>query len=158
MQGWDSVMIKADVELGGTDQLFNILVGRELQRAEGQPEQVVFLNPLLVGLDGVHKMSKSCGNQVGVNEDPKTQFGKLMSLPNEALGNYYSLLLGEDVPAGHPMEAKKQLARRIVERYHGEGAGRERWRILRRLARSRWGSVLEGRRKQNDGCRMSNVE
>ncbi|MEQ1862091.1 MAG: tyrosine--tRNA ligase [Chthoniobacteraceae bacterium] len=125
MQGWDSVMIKADVELGGTDQLFNILVGRELQRAEGQPEQVVFLNTLLVGLDGVQKMSKSYGNYVGVSEDAKTQFGKLMSISDETMTTYYSLLLGEDVPAGHPMDAKKQLARRIVERYHDAAAGAE---------------------------------
>jgi len=125
MQGWDSVMIKADVELGGTDQLFNILVGRELQRAEGQPEQVVFLNPLLVGLDGVQKMSKSYGNYVGVSEDPKTQFGKLMSITDDTMATYYTLLLGEDVPGGHPMDAKKQLARRIVERYHGAAAGAE---------------------------------
>ncbi len=125
MQGWDSVMIKADVELGGTDQLFNILVGRELQRAEGQPEQVVFLNPLLVGLDGVQKMSKSYGNYVGVSEDPKTQFGKVMSITDDTMATYYTLLLGEDVPAGHPMDAKKALARRIVERYHGEAAGHE---------------------------------
>jgi len=123
MQGWDSVMIKADVELGGTDQLFNILVGRELQRAEGMPEQVVFLNPLLVGLDGVQKMSKSYGNYVGVSEDPKTQFGKLMSISDETMATYYTLLLSEDQPAGHPMDAKKALARRIVERYHGPEAG-----------------------------------
>lgn len=123
MQGWDSVMIKADIELGGTDQLFNILVGRELQRAEGLPEQVVFLNPLLVGLDGVQKMSKSYGNYVGVSEDPKTQFGKLMSITDETMATYYTLLLGEDLPAGHPMDAKKALARRIVERYHGAEAG-----------------------------------
>jgi len=123
MQGWDSVMIKADVELGGTDQLFNILVGRELQRAEGLPEQVVFLNPLLVGLDGVQKMSKSYGNYVGVSEDPKTQFGKLMSISDETMATYYTLLLSEDQPAGHPMDAKKALARRIVERYHGAEAG-----------------------------------
>lgn len=125
MQGWDSVMIKADVELGGTDQLFNILVGRELQRAEGQHEQVVFLNPLLVGLDGVQKMSKSYGNYVGVSEDPKTQFGKLMSISDETMATYYTLLLGESVPEGHPMDAKKNLARRIVERYHGAEAGNE---------------------------------
>ena len=122
MQGWDSVKVKADVELGGTDQLFNILVGRDLQREEGQPEQVVFLMPLLEGLDGVHKMSKSLGNYVGVNELPSAMFGKIMSITDELMARYYLLLLGEEVPAIHPMEAKKQLAARIVERYHGPGA------------------------------------
>ena len=122
MQGWDSVMVKADVELGGTDQLFNILVGRELQREEGQPQQVVFLVPLLEGLDGVQKMSKSLGNYVGVNEPPGEMFGKLMSISDELMARYYLLLLGETLPPLHPMEGKKQLARRIVERYHGKAA------------------------------------
>jgi tyrosyl-tRNA synthetase len=123
MQGWDSVMIKADVELGGTDQLFNCLVGRDLQREEGQPQQVILLLPLLEGLDGVNKMSKSLGNYVGVSEPPGEMFGKLMSVSDELMARYYTLLLNEDVPAIHPMEAKKQLARRIVERYHGAEAG-----------------------------------
>ncbi len=125
MQGWDSVMIKADVELGGTDQLFNILVGRDLQREEGQPEQVVFLLPLLVGLDGEQKMSKSYGNYVGVSESPTEQFGKLMSISDETMKTYYTLLLGEELSADvHPMEAKKELARRIVARFHSEEAGK----------------------------------
>ncbi len=123
MQGWDSVVVKADVEIGGTDQLFNILVGRDLQREEGQAQQVVFLMPLLEGLDGVNKMSKSLGNYVGVSEAPSEMFGKLMSISDELMARYYLLLLGEELPAIHPMEAKKQLARRIVARYHGEGAG-----------------------------------
>jgi tyrosyl-tRNA synthetase len=123
MQGWDSVMVKADVELGGTDQLFNILVGRDLQKEEGQPQQVVFLLPLLEGLNGGDKMSKSLGNYVGVNEPPGDMFGKLMSISDELMGRYYPLLLGEPQPVGHPMDAKKQLARRIVERYHGAEAG-----------------------------------
>jgi tyrosyl-tRNA synthetase len=122
MQGWDSVKIKADVEIGGTDQLFNILVGRDLQREEGQPEQVVFLLPLLEGLDGVQKMSKSLGNYVGVGEPPAEMFGKLMSISDELMKRYYALLLAEDVPAIHPMDAKKQLAFRIVERYHDQAA------------------------------------
>jgi tyrosyl-tRNA synthetase len=122
MQGWDSVKIKADVELGGTDQLFNILVGRELQREEGQPEQVVFLLPLLEGLDGVQKMSKSLGNYVGVSEPPIEMFGKLMSISDDLMKRYYALLLAEDVPDIHPMDAKKQLAFRIVERYHDKAA------------------------------------
>ena len=118
IQGWDSVQIKADVEIGGTDQLFNILVGRELQREEGQPQQTVFLMPLLEGLDGEKKMSKSLGNYVGVNEAPAEMFGKLMSISDELMRRYYLLLLGRELPALHPMEAKKQLAREIVERYH----------------------------------------
>ena len=122
MQGWDSVMIRADVELGGTDQLFNILVGRDLQREEGQEQQVVFLLPLLEGLDGVQKMSKSLGNYVGVNEAPGEMFGKLMSISDELMARYYLLLLGEALPAIHPMEAKKQLAARIVGRYHDSAA------------------------------------
>ncbi len=123
MQGWDSVMVKADVEIGGNDQLFNILVGRDLQREEGQPQQVVFLMPLLEGLDGIQKMSKSLGNYVGVNETPTEMFGKLMSISDTLMARYYQLLLSEETPAGHPMDAKKQLARRIVERYHGAAAG-----------------------------------
>jgi tyrosyl-tRNA synthetase len=122
MQGWDSVVVKADVEIGGTDQLFNILVGRELQREQGQPQQVVFLMPLLEGLDGVQKMSKSLGNYVGVSEAPVEMFGKLMSISDTLMARYYLLLLGEETPVGHPMDAKKQLARRIVERYHGPDA------------------------------------
>ena len=122
MQGWDSVMIRADVEIGGTDQLFNCLIGRDLQREEGQPEQVVFLLPLLEGLDGVQKMSKSLGNYVGVAEPPEEMFGKLMSIPDTLMARYYDLLLCEPVPEIHPMEAKKQLAARIVGRYHNEEA------------------------------------
>ena len=123
MQGWDSVVVQADVEIGGTDQLFNILVGRDLQREEGQPQQVVFLMPLLEGLDGVQKMSKSLGNYVGVSEAPSEMFGKLMSISDELMARYYLLLLSEELPAIHPMEAKKQLARRIVARYHDAEAG-----------------------------------
>lgn len=122
IQGWDSVMVKADVEMGGTDQLFNILVGRDLQKEEGQPEQVVFLMPLLEGLDGVQKMSKSLGNYVGVTEAPSEMFGKLMSISDALMTRYYLLLLGQELPAIHPMDAKKQLARALVARYHGEPA------------------------------------
>lgn len=120
MQGWDSVKIHADVEIGGTDQLFNCLVGRDLQREEGQPQQVVLLLPLLEGLDGTNKMSKSLGNYVGVAEPPGGMFGKLMSITDSLMARYYELLLCESAPADmHPMEAKKQLAARIVARYHG---------------------------------------
>jgi tyrosyl-tRNA synthetase len=122
MQGWDSVMVKADVELGGTDQLFNCLVGRSLQEGEGQPPQSILLLPLLEGLDGHQKMSKSLGNYVGVSEPPGEMFGKLMSISDPLMSRYYTLLLGEEAPAGHPMEAKKSLARRLVARYHSEAA------------------------------------
>lgn len=126
MQGWDSVEIRADVELGGTDQLFNILVGRDLQKEEGQPQQVVMVMPLLEGLDGVRKMSKSYGNYIGVADDPQEMFGKLMSISDELMDRYYLLLLGEARdPAGHPMEAKKSLAVKLTARYHGEAAGAE---------------------------------
>ena len=115
-------MTLADVEIGGTDQLFNILVGRDLQREEDQEQQVVFLMPLLEGLDGVQKMSKSLGNYVGVSEPPQSMFGKLMSVSDTLMERYYLLLLGETLPAIHPMDAKKQLAFRIVERYHTRDA------------------------------------
>ena len=124
MQGWDSVEIRADVEIGGTDQLFNILVGRDLQKEEGQPQQVVMVLPLLEGLDGVRKMSKSYGNYVGVSDPPQEMFGKLMSVSDELMDRYYLLLLGESRdPAGHPMEAKKALAEKLTGRYHGAEAG-----------------------------------
>ncbi len=124
MQGWDSVQIQADVELGGTDQLFNILVGRDLQKEEGQPQQVVLLMPILEGLDGVQKMSKSLGNYVGITEPPNEMFGKLMSISDELMARYYPALLNRSLPAGlHPMAAKKELAQAIVETYHEAGAG-----------------------------------
>jgi tyrosyl-tRNA synthetase len=124
MQGWDSVEIRADVEIGGTDQLFNMLVGRDLQKEEGQPQQVVMALPLLEGLDGVKKMSKSYGNYVGVNDAPNDMFGKLMSVSDTLMVRYYQLLLGETLdPAAHPMEAKKALAEKLSSRYHGAEAG-----------------------------------
>jgi tyrosyl-tRNA synthetase len=119
MQGWDSVMVRADVELGGTDQLFNILVGRDFQKEENQPQQVVLTMPLLEGLDGVKKMSKSLGNFVGVSEPAADQFGKLMSISDNLMARYYELVLGRDLPKGaNPLEAKKQLALEIVQTYH----------------------------------------
>jgi len=131
MQGWDSVEIRADVELGGTDQLFNILVGRDLQKEENQPQQVVIVMPLLEGLDGVRKMSKSYGNYIGVNDPPQEMFGKLMSVSDELMDRYYLLLLGiARDPSGHPMDAKKALAEQLTSRYHGDQAGtaaREDW-------------------------------
>ena len=123
MQGWDSVEIRADVELGGTDQLFNILVGRDLQKEAGQAQQVVMVMPLLEGLDGVRKMSKSYGNYIGVSDPPQEMFGKLMSVSDELMDRYYTLLLGEARdPSGHPMDAKKSLAQKLTARYHGEAA------------------------------------
>ena len=124
MQGLDSVEIRADVEIGGTDQLFNILVGRDLQKEESQPQQVVMVMPLLEGLDGVRKMSKSYGNYVGVSDPPQEMFGKLMSVSDELMDRYYQLLLGETRdPAAHPMDAKKSLAEKLTARYHGDEAG-----------------------------------
>lgn len=124
MQGWDSVMIKSDVELGGTDQLFNIMVGRDLQKEEGQPQQVCMVMPILEGLDGKQKMSKSLGNYVALNESPADMFGKLMSISDELMPRYYEILLREEIPAGqHPMEAKKSLAERITARFHDAAAG-----------------------------------
>lgn len=123
MQGWDSVMVESDIELGGTDQLFNILVGRDLQKAEGQPQQVAMLLPILEGLDGTQKMSKSLGNYVAVNEAPGEMFGKLMSVSDQLMDRYYELLLHEERPPElHPMEAKKELARRITALYHDQNA------------------------------------
>ncbi|MFK5923523.1 MAG: tyrosine--tRNA ligase [Verrucomicrobiota bacterium] len=122
VQGWDSVMVKADVELGATDQLFNILVGRDMQKSEGMEQQVVMLMPILEGLDGVQKMSKSLGNYIGVSEAPDEMFGKLMSISDQLMGRYYTLLLGEDLDASaHPMDAKKKLAEKVVTRFHTTG-------------------------------------
>jgi len=124
MQGWDSVMVRADVELGGTDQLFNIMVGRDLQKEQGQPQQVACLLPILEGLDGVQKMSKSLRNYVGISESPRDMFGKLMSISDELMARYYVVLLSERPPSVHPMEAKKQLASRIVEQFYDRSAAR----------------------------------
>ena len=134
-QGYDSVALSADVELGGTDQKFNLLVGRDLQRVWGQEPQIVITTPLLMGLDGVHKMSKSLGNYVGITEPPDAIFGKMMSVPDDLMLKYYELLsdisvrelerLKEGIADGtrHPMEAKTALAREIVARFHGHAAG-----------------------------------
>jgi tyrosyl-tRNA synthetase len=125
MQGWDSVMIEADIELGGTDQLFNIMVGRDLQKEEGQEAQVAMMLPILEGLDGSQKMSKSLGNAIGVSEAPGEMFGKVMSISDELMGRWYVLLLGHEVaPDAHPMAAKKELAGALVERFHSAAAAR----------------------------------
>ena len=124
MQGYDSVAIDADVELGGTDQKFNLLFGRDVQSAYGKPQQSVMTLPILVGLDGVQKMSKSLGNYVGVTDPPAEMFGKLMSIPDEAMDEYFRLLLPQvERPEAEPVRQKRFLASRIVDRFHGEGEG-----------------------------------
>jgi tyrosyl-tRNA synthetase len=129
VQGYDSVALEADVELGGTDQKFNLLVGRELQRAYGQESQVVLTTPILEGLDGVQKMSKSLGNAIGIHEPPLEMYGKLMSISDEMMWRYYELLTDVQVAdiekmkrETHPMQAKKDLARRIVADFHSPEA------------------------------------
>jgi tyrosyl-tRNA synthetase len=135
LQATDSVEIRADVELGGTDQLFNLIMGRHLQARAGQEQQVVITNPLLVGLDGEQKMSKSLGNYVGITEPAREQFGKLMSIPDTLMPDYYQYATAwpperiaeatEQLASGalHPNQAKRLLARTVVDLYHGEGAG-----------------------------------
>jgi len=131
MQAYDSVCIHADVELGGNDQTFNNLCGRDIQRAYNQPPQVVMIMPILVGLDGVEKMSKSKGNYIGVTDEPNDMFGKVMSIPDGLMANYFTLLTDApdeqvralcDPSQTHPREAKAVLGRRIVERFHGASA------------------------------------
>ncbi|HSL11489.1 MAG TPA: tyrosine--tRNA ligase [Actinomycetota bacterium] len=147
LQGYDSVAVEADVELGGTDQLFNLLVGRDLQRARGMDPQIALTMPLLEGLDGVQKMSQSLGNYVGVDEPPDEMFGKLMSIPDGLIAKYELLCTGfgpDDharVAAGladgsiHPNDEKRRMARAVVDLYHGEGSGRaaeERFDVVHR--------------------------
>jgi tyrosyl-tRNA synthetase len=126
LQGYDSVHLKADVELGGNDQKFNLLMGRQLQEAYGQPPQVVLMTPLLEGTDGIQKMSKSLGNYIGINEDPKAIFGKIMSISDELMLRYYELLTEKDlneIKKMHPKEAKELLAKIVVDMFHEkEGA------------------------------------
>lgn len=145
IQAYDSVMLKADVELGGTDQLFNLLLGRELQKALGQEPQVAMTLPLLEGLDGVNKMSKSLGNYVGVTEPPREMFGKIMSISDDLMWRYYSLVLcmpDEEREAlqrairegrQHPRDVKDELAQRVVAKFHGETAARESSEEFRRV-------------------------
>ncbi|HDZ20034.1 hypothetical protein LCGC14_0095640 [marine sediment metagenome] len=132
MQGHDSVCIEADVELGGTDQTFNNLVGRQLQANAGQQSQIVLIMPILVGLDGVEKMSKSKGNYVGITDEPNDMFGKIMSMPDDLMSNYFTLLTSTppdevatlcDSEQTHPRQAKAQLGRLVVAQYYGDPAG-----------------------------------
>lgn len=134
LQGHDSVVISADLELGGTDQTFNILVGRELQRGAGGEGQVAMLLPILEGTDGVQKMSKSLGNAIGIQEAPREMYGKLMRISDELMLRYRDRLASETVGEGpeqvHPMDAKKQLARTLVERFHGAAAAEDAQRFF----------------------------
>jgi tyrosyl-tRNA synthetase len=136
MQGYDSVAMKADVELGGTDQKFNLLVGRELQKQYGQEPQIILTMPLLEGLDGKEKMSKSLGNYVGIAEPPQEIFGKLMSVSDELMWRYIELLSFEPIAAvrkwkeevgtgGNPRDVKVRFAKEIVARFHGPAAARK---------------------------------
>jgi tyrosyl-tRNA synthetase len=126
LQGYDSVAIRSDIELGGTDQKFNLLLGRDIQRAYGQPEQAIMTMPILVGVDGRQKMSKSLGNQIGVTDAPQEMYGKTMAIPDEALEQYYRLLLGREPAIGDgegelsPRDAKRALARELVAWLHSE--------------------------------------
>jgi tyrosyl-tRNA synthetase len=128
MQGYDSVALEADVELGGTDQTFNLMMAREIQRDYGQPAEVAVVMPLLEGTDGVQKMSKSLGNYIGIDEPPATMFGKVMSIPDTLIGRYLEVCTTVPMPrvrellAGNPRDAKAYLARAIVADYHGEAA------------------------------------
>jgi len=117
LQGYDSVAVESDVELGGTDQKFNLLFARDVQDAFDRPAQSVMTMPILPGTDGVQRMSKSLGNYVGVTDPPEEMFGKLMSVPDEATSDYWRLLLATDQPEGHPGEVKRELGRRLVERF-----------------------------------------
>jgi tyrosyl-tRNA synthetase len=147
MQGYDSVALKADVELGGSDQKFNLLMGRTLQRRYGQESQVVITLPLLEGTDGVRKMSKSLGNYIGIEEAPEEIFGKAMSIDDRTMLRYFELLTTEPLDAirdAHPMEAKLRLATMMVERFHGaEAAGRAREFFDRRVRKREFAEAVE---------------
>jgi tyrosyl-tRNA synthetase len=154
VQGYDSVALKADIELGGTDQIFNLLMGREIQKAYGQEQQVIITMPLLVGLDGVQKMSKSYNNYVGIYDEPSDMFGKIMSISDEIMWSYYEVLserplneigqMKKEVAAGklHPMEAKMGLASEIVKRFHGAAAAEK--------AKSEFEKVFRGKELPED--------
>tara|TARA_Y100000588_G_scaffold774_2_gene1031 strand:- start:203 stop:1381 length:1179 start_codon:yes stop_codon:yes gene_type:complete len=160
-QGFDSVQIEADVELGGTDQLFNLLVGRQLQKDEGQEEQVVITLPLLVGLDGVQKMSKSLGNYIGLNDSAKEVFGKVMSISDNLMWNYWKVLFYKTdseidaMRADHPMATKKSLAVAVTSRLHDDEAANyelkqfeqvfSRGEIPENMDSFHWNEVSEGR-------------
>jgi tyrosyl-tRNA synthetase len=145
MQGYDSVAVRSDIELGGTDQTFNLLLGRDIQRAYGQPEQAVLTMPLLVGTDGREKMSKSLGNQIGVTDAPGEIYGRTMSIPDSSLAQWYLLLLGRPLADGaEPLAAKRALARELTAIYH-DGAAAEH-------------AVEEWDRVHRDGGQPSEIE
>ena len=135
MQAYDSVAIDADVELGGTDQLYNLLMGRQIMEYYDKEPQAVLTTPLLVGTDGAMKMSKSLGNYIGVKESPNEMFGKAMSIPDHLMADYYSLVLGRPMPAGEPVEQKRELARSLVRTFHGDWAVAEAERTFDAVAR-----------------------
>ena len=148
MQGWDSVEVRSDIEIGGTDQIFNLLVGRDLQAQEGQAPQICITLPLIEGLDGTQKMSKSLGNYIGIHDAPSDMFGKIMSIPDTLMEKYFTLL--SDVPeaevneilAGHPREAKARLGQEIVAAYHGQDAAEK--------ARAEFDRVFRDKDKPSD--------
>lgn len=172
VQGWDSVAMKADVELGGTDQKFNLLMGRELQKAEGQKPQTVLMMPILEGLDGVQKMSKSLGNYIGVTDAPSEMYGKLMSISDDLMWRYFDLLsfrsneeiaeYRRQVEEGiNPRDIKVLLAEEIVERFHGKAAAKEANKGAGN--KFKWGDMPEGMPEvelvadDNEGIPMPNV-
>ena len=158
-QGYDSVALKADVELGGTDQKFNLLIGRELQRHYDQPSQIVLMTPIIEGLDGVQKMSKSLNNAIGIHELPQEMYGKLMSISDQLMWRYWTLLtdmrqseidkMQADVASGtlHPMDAKKRLARTIVAGFHGPEAAQ--------AADENWARQFQRVRQMMASCRFA---
>jgi tyrosyl-tRNA synthetase len=171
VQGYDSVALQADVELGGTDQKFNLLVGRQLQADYGQEPQVVLTMPLLEGTDGVQKMSKSLGNTIGIHESPAEMFGKLMSISDELMWRYFELLSSRTLidirnlrksltEVGNPRDAKFELAGEIVDRYHGPGAGAaERERFIARFRDGALPEHIEERTLScaSDSAKLANV-
>jgi tyrosyl-tRNA synthetase len=150
MQGYDSVVVQADVELGGTDQTFNNLVGRELQKDAGQESQIVMIMPILEGTDGVEKMSKSKGNYIGLSDAPKDMFGKTMSISDDLMWKWYGLLLGKtpaeiaELKTRHPMETKNALAKALVEHYHGrEAADQAATEFEKQFSKKDYAEVVE---------------
>jgi tyrosyl-tRNA synthetase len=163
LQGYDSVAVRADVELGGTDQKFNLLLARDIQRHYGQPEQVIMTVPLLTGTDGARKMSKSYGNYIGIDESPEEIYGKTVSIPDESLESWYSLLLGGEPPkVPGPWEAKRALARTLVDRFHGAAAAQTAEEAFDRVHRRRelptdvpvlrWGSADRSQAEETSGA------
>ena len=148
LQGYDSVAVEADVEIGGTDQKFNLLFGRDVQESFGEPPQSILTMPILPGTDGVRRMSKSLGNYVGVTDPPEEMFGKLMSIPDEAMGQYYRLLLYEPARSRRAIRARRSGSSRggWCERFHGADGGRGGRGALRPAARAARGAGGRSRR------------